>query len=158
MKQIQRNGLKFRIFEEEELRHCFNISEKDIKIILDYQDKFPELLLEDGQGFCIDARQLHSHLVKDVKVDKKTGKLKDGTNSTDWIKKRLSKFKFEKNEDYILEYKIPSKPVISYVQKFGNVVLSQEEIKNMNSQKRSYYGISEEYKITLDMAKQLCMI
>ena len=158
MKQIQRNGLKFKVFEEEELRHCFNMTEKDIKIVLEYQDKFPELMLEDGQGFCVDARLLHSHLVKNVKIDKNTNKLKEGTVFSNWIKKRLSKFKFEENEDYIINYKIPSKPVIAYVTKFGNVVLSQEEIKNMNSQKRSYYGITEEYKITLDMAKQLCMI
>lgn len=119
MKQIQRNGLKFKIFEEEELRHCFNMSEKDIGIILDYQDKFPELMLEDGQGFCIDARRLF----KLLKLDNTK------TKFADWIKKNLENIDSIEEEDFI-----------------------RFKTKNPKGGRPT-----EEFKLTLELAKELCM-
>ena len=40
----------------------------------------------------------------------------------------------------------------------GDVDLSQEEIENMSSQQRSRQGISTEYNLTLECAKQLAMV
>lgn len=121
MKQIQRNGLKFKIFNEEELKHCFNMSEKDIEIILEYQDKFPELMLEDGQGFCIDARRLHDNL----KISK---------HLTQWLKPYIdnkNKYGFEENVDFTrIDGKVNPTNGIPII----------------------------EYMLTLDMAKELCMV
>ena len=70
MKVIQRNKIKFKVFTEEELKEKLGMREEDIKVILDYQDKFPELLQDKGEGFCINGRKLHEQLVEDVKINK----------------------------------------------------------------------------------------
>ncbi len=36
--------------------------------------------------------------------------------------------------------------------------LSQEKIRNLTPQQRSRRGISEEYKLTLEIAKEICMV
>lgn len=140
MKIKQRNGIKFNSFEREDIIEKLNGTEEDWNLVNKYQLTFPELLIEDCTGFCVDARTLHSNLVENVK----DGKV--GDKFSQWIKRRLTKYKFEEKEDFIS------------VHKNVNGRFTSEEIDNMSSQKLSSYGISTEYKITLDMAKQLCMI
>lgn len=61
MKVIQRNKIKFKVFTEEELKEKLGMKEEDIQVVLEYQDKFPELL-QEKEGFCIDAEKLHKQL------------------------------------------------------------------------------------------------
>jgi phage anti-repressor protein len=144
-------------FTKQELKEQLGMSEENLKLVMDAQRKFPEILASEENGFCIDGRKLHSNLVENVKTGKDGKKIKS-TKFSDWIKGRIEKYTFIENEDYIKHYEIPSNPVVAYVQKFGNVILSQEQILEFNSQQRSYYGITEEYNLTLEMSKQLCMI
>ena len=58
MKVIQRNKIKFKVFTEEELKEKLGMREEDIKVVLEYQDKFPELL-QNKEGFCIDGEKLN---------------------------------------------------------------------------------------------------
>ena len=140
MKTVIINKTKVKIFEEKELKEQLKMNDTEIRIVLEYQRLFPELLQLEGKGFCIDARNLHSKLVENVKVNK------TGDKFSQWIKRRIDKYNFEKNIDFIS------------VHKNVNGRFSDEEINRMTSQKRSSYGISTEYTLTLDMAKQLCMI
>lgn len=130
-------------FKDKEMNLYDGLKERDIEIIKEYQKKLP--VFQDDSVEKIDARDLHKQL-------------KVGKDFIPWIKGRISKYDFIIEEDYIMNYKTPSKPVIAYDSKFGNVVLTQEEMELMTPQKRSYYGISEEYILSLDMAKELCMI
>jgi hypothetical protein len=61
MKQKQINKQKVKIFEEQELREKLKLNKNQIDLILNYQEKFPELLQEKN-GFCIDGRKLHKQL------------------------------------------------------------------------------------------------
>lgn len=61
MKTIQRNKQKFKVFTEEELKEKLGMKQEDIKVVLEYQDKFPELL-QEKEGFCIDGEKLHKQL------------------------------------------------------------------------------------------------
>lgn len=90
MKQIQRNGIKFKIFEEDELKYQLGMDEKDIQIVLEYQDKFPELLQDEVKGFVIDARKFHNQLGLKRKF-------------TDWIKpyiKHENSYGFSESIDF----------------------------------------------------------
>ena len=131
MKTKQRNGIKFKVFEKEDIIEKLNGTEEDWNLVNKYQLTFPELLIEDCIGYCVDARTLHSNLVENVKEGK------TGDKFPQWIKRRLSKYKFEENIDYVCH--------------------SQKcETQRKNGQKG--ITVKSEYKITLDMAKQLCMI
>lgn len=99
MKIIQRNKIKFKVFTEEELKEKLGMKEEDIKVVLEYQDKFPELLQDKGEGFCINGRKLHEQLVEYVKINK--DKKVKGDKFTQWIKRRIDKYNFKENEDYI---------------------------------------------------------
>ena len=61
MKVIQRNKIKFKVFTEEELKEKLGMGQEDIQVVLEYQDKFPELL-QEKERFCIDAEKLHKQL------------------------------------------------------------------------------------------------
>lgn len=107
-------------------------NEEIIKLITEYKDKLP-ILTEEGEGFCVNARDLH----KELGVGREFAK---------WIKERISKYEFIEKEDY---YTIVN---------FDDARFSLEEIKDMSIQKRSSLGIVDEYIITMDMAKQLAMV
>lgn len=130
MKTVQINKVKYKIFTENELSEKLGLKEKDINLILEYQKLFPELL-QNGEGFCIDARQLHSQLVRCVKTEK------TGDKFSQWIKRRIDKYNFEQNDDYIC-----------YSQNC--------ETQRKDGQKG--ITIKQEYKLKLETAKQLCMI
>lgn len=126
MKTVIINKTKVKIFEEKELKEQLKMNDTEIQIVLEYQRLFPELLQLEGKGFCIDARNLHSNLVENVKVNKV------GTEFAKWIKRRINKYNFEENIDY-------------------KVIVKKDENSKGGRPK-------EEYTLTLDMAKQLCMI
>lgn len=90
MKTVQRNKMKIKIFEEQELKEKLGMTDEDIKIVLTYQETFPELLQEDVEGFIIDGRELHKQL--NIK-----------RHFTDWIKpyiKDNNVYKFVKESDF----------------------------------------------------------
>ena len=87
MKTIQRNNIKFKVFEEQELREKLQMKDDDIQLILEYQDKFPELLQDDIDGFIIDARKLHSQLC--IQKD-----------FSDWIKNQIKNLDFGLEKQY----------------------------------------------------------
>lgn len=87
MKTIQRNKIKFKIFEEDELKHQLKMREEDMVVVLNYQDKFPELMIENGDGFCIDARLLHKRL--ELQQD-----------FSHWIKKQIETLDGKLEKDY----------------------------------------------------------
>ena len=89
-----------------------------INIIIEYNKQLP-ILSEDGEGFCVNARDLHNQL-------------KIGRDFSTWIKDRISKYGFIENVDYEVFTKI------------GENLLGGRPTK--------------EYKITIDMAKEISMI
>lgn len=114
------------------LVNSLNFNEDEAKVVMKAQRQFPSILSEEGQGFCLDGRLLHSEL---------------GVSKafSTWIKTNLENVDAEENDDYTVSFK-------------GNAQFTQEEIENMSSQKRSSHGITEEYKLTLDIAKEICMV
>lgn len=61
MKTVQINKIKYRIFEEDELREKLGMNQKDIELILEYQRLFPELL-QNENTFIYSARKLYLEL------------------------------------------------------------------------------------------------
>jgi phage anti-repressor protein len=144
MKIVQINKIKVNIFEEQELKEKLQRTTEEIELILKYQRMFPELL-QDCDGFPIDARKLHTKIVANVKEDK-NGEKKKGDLFSQWIKRRIDKCNFVENKDFIS------------VHENVNAEFTQEEMGKMTSQKRSALGITTEYNISLDMAKHLAML
>lgn len=102
-----------------------------INIILEYNKALP-ILSEDGEGFCINARDLHSQLgIRDV--------------YSRWIKNSLISIDAVKDVDYSHAFK-----------RIGNY--SDEEISNMSTNKRNSLGITDEYYLTLNCAKEIAMV
>lgn len=110
------------------------LGEKDnevIELITTYTKVLP-ILSEDGEGFCVNARDLHNQLLI-------------GRDFSTWIKGNLESLDMKIKQDFDVFFK-------------GDVELSQEEIQNMSPQQRSRQGILTEYNLTLDCAKQLAMV
>ena len=108
-----------------------------IEIVTKYNKLLP-ILSEDGEGFCVSAKDLHKQL-------------QVGRDYTTWIKDRIKKYDFISNEDYI-EYWVKDGIIFDDTQ-MGDVKL---DITNSNQMVRN--GYSKEYKLTIDCAKQLCMV
>lgn len=123
-------------FTSEMLIHQLGVTDKSIiKVVLEFQNKLP-ILTDDGEGFCVDARDLHREL-----------KLKD--EFANWIKSNLQLVDGVENVDYKIVFGAnPFKPNAH----------NQEEMAQMSPQRRSAFGITTEYKLTLDCAKELAMI
>lgn len=119
-------------------------NEEIINIITTYNKTLP-ILTETGEGFCVDARNLHSQLVKDTKT-KLDGTIINGTEFSKWIKRRIQKYDFIENEDYISNVK------------FDDARFTKEEVDRMSIQKRNSLNITTEYYLTMECAKQLSMI
>lgn len=86
----------------------------------------------DSQGRkLVSGRELHEVL----KVEK--------AFST-WIQTQLDNVDAVESQDYCTSFK-------------GNASLTQEEMREMSSQQRSAYGVSIDYILTLDIAKEICM-
>ena len=110
-----------------------------IEVVTKYNKLLP-ILSEDGEGFCVNARDLHEQLVENSKEGKK------GTEFAKWIKRRIDKYNLIENIDY--------KTIV----KFDEAKFSLDDINKMSIQKNSALGITTEYTITMDCAKQLCMV
>lgn len=115
--------------------------EQLIKMVLDFQKKLP-ILNEDGEGFCINARDLHRELVVNdtskVRKNKKGELVRvKGNKFSDWIKERIEKYEFVEDVDYIC-------------------VSEKTETQRSNGQKG--ISVTKEYKLTIEMAKELSMI
>ena len=108
-----------------------------IEVVTKYNKLLP-ILSEDGEGFCVSAKDLHKQL-------------QVGRDYTTWIKDRIKKYDFISNEDYI-EYWVKDGIIFDDTQ-MGDVKL---DITNSNQMVRN--GYSKEYKLTIDCAKQLCMV
>lgn len=87
MKIKQINKIKISIFEEKELKERLGLDDNQIKLILNYQEKFPELL-KDEEGFCIDARQLWNELGKPQ------------GDFSNWIKRKFIAKNYKENIDF----------------------------------------------------------
>ena len=85
---------------------------------------------EDG---TVDARKLHE--VLEIK-----------SRFNDWINNRIDKYGFVEDVDYVTYYN------------FSTSKFTQDEMKSMSLQQRSRHGITTEYKLTSNMAKELSMI
>ena len=108
-----------------------------IEVVTKYNKLLP-ILSENGEGFCVSAKDLHKQL-------------QVGRDYTTWIKDRIKKYDFINNEDYI-EYWVKDDIIFDDTQ-MGDVKL---DITNSNQMVRN--GYSKEYKLTIDCAKQLCMV
>ena len=108
-----------------------------IEVVTKYNKLLP-ILSENGEGFCVSAKDLHKQL-------------QVGRDYTTWIKDRIKKYDFISNEDYI-DYWVKDGIIFDDTQ-MGDVKL---DITNSNQMVRN--GYSKEYKLTIDCAKQLCMV
>ena len=108
-----------------------------IEIVLTYNKELP-ILTEDGEGFCVNARDLYKCL--DVKRDFST-----------WIKDRINKYEFIENIDYTCGWYKNNEEFDD--DKFGDVIL---DVNNQNQMVRN--GFSKEYKLTIDCAKEIAMV
>lgn len=106
--------------------------EEIISIVTEYKDKLP-ILTEEGEGFCVNARDLHRELGV-------------GREFAKWIKERISKYELIEDVDFIT------------IVKNDDARFSLEEIKSMSIQKRSSLGITTEYYLSIDASKQLAMV
>lgn len=97
------------------------------------QNKLPILVENDNvDGFCINARDLH----KELKVKSQFSK---------WIKSNLDSGDAIEDSDYIIKlYK-------------KNESVSFEDYAKFSPQKMSALGISKEYFLTIEMAKEISM-
>ena len=89
MKTRTINKIKVKVFEEYELLEKLGLSKEECDLILEYQDKFPELLQDDKSGFVISTKLLHNQLLV-------------GRDYSTWIKSRMSKYNFNENIDYTI--------------------------------------------------------
>ena len=86
---------------------------------------------EEGQHL-VDGRELHEVL----KVEKAF---------TTWIQTQLENIDAIEGEEYCISFK-------------GNAQFTQEQLKEMTTQQCSAYGVTVEYILTLDTAKEICMV
>lgn len=112
-------------------------NEEVIKLINDYKDKLP-VLTEEGDGFCLNARNLHLELLV-------------GQDYSNWIKGRISKYDFVINEDYISIW-------VKDGMNFDDAQIGDVNLDVNNSNQMVRNGYSKEYLITMEMAKQLAMV
>jgi len=117
------------------LTNSLNLNKEETKLVMDAQRKFPSILIEECEGICLDARELH----KELGVSKAF---------TTWIKTNLESIDAQEVKDYSISFK----------GKLDTSMPTADILKNMLPQQRGGYGISTEYKLTLDIAKEICMV
>lgn len=103
-----------------------------INLITEYKDKLP-ILSEEGEGFCVNARDLHKELG-----------LKDTFGT--WIKNIIAMADLEKGMDYSEWFK---QVATDY---------SIVDIENMSINKRNALSITTEYTLTMSSAKEISML
>lgn len=124
---------------KKEMKENLGLTKEEIKLVSEYQETFTQFWEENCGGFCVDGEILCNEL--EVK-----------SNFNDWLLRptkgkegKLIKYRCIENTDYINDWKNP------------NVNFTKEEMKNMNSQQRSRYGIKNVIKLTLECAKKIAI-
>lgn len=148
MKQKQINKQKVLLFEEKELKEKIGLNVEQVQLILNYQEKFPELLQKNKNNeFLVDARSLWENLNQPqgnfadfARRDIASAFYKENGKNTEEIK-------YKDGLDYIIDYKFPKSFDES---KIANV-------NKMNKNQLSRYGISIEYKLTVNCAKKIAI-
>ena len=113
------------------MKKKLGMSEEEIQLVLNYQKAFPNLQDTDKDAI-VDGRTLWEEL----KVEK--------AYST-WIQSQLENIDASRDRDFHVSFK-------------GIVNFTQEEVEDMSPQQRSRHGISVEYTLKLDIAKEIAMI
>ena len=107
------------------------MTDEEIQLILDYQNAFPSL-----QDTSKDAVVYGRTLWEELKVKQ---------DFTHWIKKQLEKVDAVEGEDFSVVFE-------NFAQ------FTQDELKEMSSQQRSAYGVTVEYVLNIDIAKEIAMV
>lgn len=95
------------------------------KLVMEFQRELP-ILTENGEGFCVNARDLHNEL-------------EVGRDFSTWIKARIKKYNFSENEDYIVYREISDnpkggRPITEYKLTLDMaILLCEKETKNPNT-------------------------
>lgn len=120
-------------FNKRQLLDQCGFTAEETQVILDYQKRLPILIENDNMdGFCINARDLH----KELKVK---------TQFSKWIKSNLKVGNAIEHTDFEIElFK-------------GNDSVSFEEYGTFTPQKLSSLGISTEFFLTVETAKEIAM-
>jgi phage anti-repressor protein len=87
MKSVKINGVSARAFEKRELSEKLRLSDEEIKLVMDYQQTFPELLQDGVEGFVIDSENLWNQL------SQPQGRYND------WLRRKI-KENYEENKDW----------------------------------------------------------
>ena len=120
-------------FTRKVLQNQLGATEQEVQIVMDYQKNFPILCeVEEeytDEMFIVSARDIHEQVVLNAK-----SKDIKGTEFARWIKRRIDKMKLVENVDYSTFVKFDFR-----------------ENTNLKSK-------SKEYKVTMDVAKHLCMM
>lgn len=120
-------------FTKRQLLDQCGFTAEETQIILDYQKRLPILVEnEDVEGICINARDLHEELQVKSQFSK-------------WIQSNLEVGGAIQGSDYIIGF---SK---------NNQSVSFEDYASFSPQKLSALGISKEYFLTIEMAKEISM-
>lgn len=144
MKIKQINKIKIKVFEEDELREKIGLSKEEIDLILEYQDKFPELLQDDIEGFIIDARKLYSQL----KLQK---------DFSDWFKTQVKNLELEEEKSYTtlkgncttmqpratLDYYLTLDTAKDVCMTIGSSNRTNKETKELSKMVRNYFKLME---------------
>lgn len=125
------NNIRTGKLKEREL-YSYELNEKQVNIILEYQKKLP--ILQENNDNWINTRDLHKQLLLSRQYDK-------------WITNIFEQLDLEKSD---IKTTIVFK---DYAHKF-----TKEQINNMNSQQKSANGISTDYYVTIENAKEIAMI
>ena len=120
-------------FNKKFLSEVLGFNEEETKLIMKAQRQFPSILAEDGQGFCLDGRMLHSEL----------GVLKAFST---WIKTNLENVDAKEGKDYIE----------NWINDKGDSFQGIPE--NTKVTDLTGMGYKKEYKLTLNIAKEICMV
>lgn len=124
------------LFKRNDLIWKCGLKVEDAKVICSYQKEL-EILNDNNNEFSVDCRQLYQ-------------KLKVKTEFSKWILRRIEKYGFEEDVDYILKW------VNTSVVK--NDDLDSQRFAELSPQELGRLGYRKEYFLTIGMAKELCMV
>ena len=100
------------------------------------------------QFFNFELKTINQEKINTVNARELWKKLESKQQFSDWIKNRIEKYGFVEGEDYIMLHKI-MKPEKSITE----LISENYEIKKRGGDKKSI-----DYYLTIDMAKELCMV
>ena len=127
----QKEVILFMKLTKANMKKKLGMTDEEIKLVLDYQEAFPSLQ-DTSKDAVVDGRTLWEEL----KVQQ---------DFTHWVKKQLEKVDAVKGEDFSVVFE-------NFAQ------FTQDELKEMSSQQRSAYGVTVEYVLNIDIAKEIAMV